>query len=89
LGKNTHDPSVAHSGDGTHDGDIGGGQFLNACVWYEILTGKDCRENPYAPVYTYKGETFTLSEEMLTMLRDAAHKAVAEVLPTYPEYTKN
>jgi len=89
LGKNAQDPSQPHSGDGTHDGDIGGGQFLNACVWYEILTGKDCRENPYAPVYTYKGETFTLSEEMLTMLRDAAHKAVHEVLPTYPEYAKN
>jgi len=89
LGKNSLDPQKEHSGDGTHDGDIGGGQFLNACVWYEILTGKDCRENPYAPVYTYKGETFTLSEEMLTMLRSAAHKAVTEVLPTYPEYGKN
>ena len=78
LGVKSLDPQKEHSGDGTHDGDIGGGQFLNACVWYEILTGKDCRENPYAPVYTYQGETYTLSEEMLTMLREAAHKAVQE-----------
>ncbi|MBO5867984.1 MAG: DUF4886 domain-containing protein, partial [Oscillospiraceae bacterium] len=26
-------------GDKSHDGDIGGGQFLNACVIFEILTG--------------------------------------------------
>lgn len=84
LGKNTL-TGEAHSGDGTHDGDIGGGQLLNAAVWFEILTGKDCRETGYAPVYTYGGETYTLSDTMVEMLYDAAHKAVNEILPTYPE----
>ena len=75
-----------HSGDGSHDGDIGGGQLLNAAVWFEILTGLDCRDTGYAPVYTYGGETYTLSDTMVEMLYDAAHKAVTEILPTYPEY---
>ncbi len=85
LGKDTL-TGEPHSGDGTHDGDIGGGQLLNAAVWYEILTGKDCRDTGYAPVYTYGGETYTLSDTMVEMLYDAAHKAVTEILPTYPEY---
>ena len=72
-------------GDGTHDGDVGGGQLLNACVWYEVLTGKDCRENPYAPVYQWEGNTYTLNETMVRMLKEAAHRAVTEILPAYPE----
>ena len=84
LGKDTL-TGEAHSGDGTHDGDIGGGQLLNAYVWYEILTGLDCRENPYVPTYTYGGQTYTMDATMITMLQDAAHKAVTEILPTYPE----
>jgi len=75
----------SHSGDGSHDGDIGGGQLLNAAVWFEILTGLDCRETGYKPVYTYGGETYELSDTMVEMLYDAAHKAVTEILPTYPE----
>lgn len=74
-----------HGGDGTHDGDIGGGQLLNACVWYEVLTGRDCRENPYVPVYERDGVTYHLNETMVRMLKEAAHKAVTEILPTYPE----
>ncbi|MBR4864155.1 MAG: DUF4886 domain-containing protein [Oscillospiraceae bacterium] len=85
LGKNTL-TGETHSGDGTHDGDIGGGQLINAAVWFEILTGVDCRENAYKPVYTYSGETYAMSDTMVEMLYDAAHKAVTEILPTYPEY---
>lgn len=79
------DGTDPHGGDGTHDGDIGGGQLLNAAVWYEILTGLDCRRNTYRPVYTYDGQTYTLSEAKVNMLLEAAHMAVAEVRPSYPE----
>lgn len=57
-------------GDYYHDGDIGGGQYLNACVWFEILTGQSCVGNTYRPNYE-------LSEDMITTLQNAAHQAVA------------
>ena len=75
-----------HSGDGSHDGDIGGGQLLNAAVWFEILTGLDCRTTGYVPTYTYGGVDYPMSETMAQMLYDAAHTAVTEILPTYPEF---
>ncbi|MBR2311066.1 MAG: DUF4886 domain-containing protein [Oscillospiraceae bacterium] len=74
-----------NKGDGGHDGDIGGGQYLNACVWFEILTGKDCRDTTYIPTYKYDGTTYPMTETMAEMLQDAAHKAAAEMWPTYPE----
>lgn len=80
-------------GDGYHDGDIGGGQYLNACVWYEILTGKSCLNNTYRPSYkatallsdelnsklrvTMDGANYTLNKELITLLQNAAHEAVA------------
>jgi len=54
-----------------HDGDVGGGQYLNACVWFEVLTGKSCMGNTWRPSYE-------LSEERITQLQLAAHQAVAE-----------
>ena len=54
-----------------HDGDVGGGQYLNACVWFEVLTGKSCIGNTWRPSYE-------LSEERITQLQLAAHQAVAE-----------
>ncbi|MBQ6839769.1 MAG: DUF4886 domain-containing protein [Oscillospiraceae bacterium] len=54
-----------------HDGDVGGGQYLNACVWFEVLTGKSCIGNTWRPSYD-------LSEEKITQLQLAAHQAVAE-----------
>ena len=66
-------------GDSYHDGDVGGGQFLNACVWLEILTGKDCRENTYRPSYVSGGATYTLSETLVEALQASAHQAVAEL----------
>ena len=56
-------------GDDYHDGDIGGGQYLNACVWFETLTGQSCIGNTFRPDYE-------LSEEMVTALQNAAHCAV-------------
>jgi len=64
--------------DYTHDGDIGGGQYLNACVWFEILTGKSCVGNPFRPKYLYQGKDVSLSEEKIQILQNAAHEAVSE-----------
>ena len=66
-------------GDYLHDGDIGGGQYLNACVWFETLTGQSCIGNTFRPVYKHGGQEFTLSEEMITVLQNAAHQAVEEL----------
>ncbi len=57
-----------------HDGEEGGGQYLNACVWFEKLTGRSCVGNPFRPPYD-------LSEEKVAALQEAAHKAVAEYKP--------
>ena len=66
-------------GDYYHDGDIGGGQYLNACVWYEVLMGKSCVGNTWRP-------TYELSEEKIAILQAAAHEAVAAVYG--PGYAK-
>jgi len=68
----------AFKDDFTHDGDIGGGQYLNACVWFEILTGKSCIGNTFRPFYEYHGSDVSLSEEKITVLQNAAHEAVSE-----------
>ena len=60
-------------GDYYHDGDIGGGQYLNACVWFETITGQSCIGNTFRPT------DYTLSEEMITGIQEAAHKAVADM----------
>lgn len=62
----------AGEGDYYHDGDIGGGQYLNACVWFEVLTGKSCVGNAFRPSYE-------LSEEKIAALQEAAHQAVANM----------
>ncbi len=59
-------------GDYYHDGDIGGGQYLNACVWYEVLTGESCIGNTWRPNYE-------LSDAKIAALQEAAHAAVAAV----------
>ena len=59
-------------GDYFHDGDLGGGQYLNACVWYEVLFGESCIGNKWRPSYN-------LSEEKILALQEAAHAAVAAV----------
>lgn len=68
-----------NEGDYYHDGDWGGGQFLTASVWFEILTGKSCIGNTYRPVYTYQGQEYTLSEEMVSLFQQSAHEAVAAI----------
>ena len=53
-----------------HDGEVGGGQYLNACVWFEVLTQKSCIGNTFRP-------TYALSEEKVLLLQQYAHQAVA------------
>ena len=59
-------------GDMRHDGDIGGGQYLTACAWFEVLFGQSCVGNTWRPPYA-------LSEEKITALQEAAHQAVANI----------
>ena len=66
-------------GDYLHDGDVGGGQYLSACVWFETITGRSCIGNTFRPVYTHNGKEYTLSEELVTILQQAAHQAVEEL----------
>ena len=58
-------------GDYYHDGDIGGGQYLNACVWFEAITGQSCIGNTYRPDYG-------LDEALIETLQKAAHQAIAD-----------
>ncbi len=62
-------------GDHYHDGNTGGGQYLNACVWFEVLTGKSCIGNTWRPDYDLK-------EEKIIELQKCAHQAVAEIYGT-------
>ena len=68
-----------HEGDYYHDGDIGGGQYLNACVWFEVITGQSCVGNTYRPTYEIDGEKVSLPEEQIAMFQQSAHKAVEQM----------
>ncbi len=70
-GKPDHDDQI-------HDGDVGGGQYLNACVFFEVLTKKSCVGTFFRPEYTYNGKDMSLSEEKINLLQKAAHEAVAK-----------
>ncbi|MBR3837417.1 MAG: DUF4886 domain-containing protein [Clostridia bacterium] len=67
------------SRDGYHDGKITGGQYLNACTWFESLTGMSCLDNSFRPKYKNEqtGEIEAISEERIKLLQNAAHEAVA------------
>jgi len=68
-----------HEGDYYHDGDVGGGQYLNAAVWFETITGQSVVGNTYRPVYKYQGQEVPLNSEMTyERLQEAAHQAVLE-----------
>ena len=66
-----------HEGDYYHAGDIGGGQYLTGCVWFETLTGLSCIGNTYRPVYAYNGVVYELNEGITyEELQQYAHQAV-------------
>jgi len=77
-----YEGETANSGDGYHEGDIGGAQLLNAYTWYGTLTGNDCRETTYRPSYTRDGVTYTLSEELVKILQDASYSVVSQMPET-------
>lgn len=60
----------------SHDGDMGGGQYLNACVWFEKITGQSCVGNTFRPKYELEGRDVSLSEKKIALLQKAAHEAV-------------
>ena len=57
----------------------GGGQYLNACVWFEIITGQSCIGTSYVPTYEHEGEIYGLNEGITAeQLQNAAYQAVTE-----------
>ena len=78
IGK-TDSNGTLNGGDGSHDGDWGGGQYLNACVWFEVITGQSCIGNTYRPEYLANGADMSLSEDMIQKLQESAHKAVEQM----------
>ena len=83
----------------THDGDVGGGQFLNACVWFEVLTGQSVLDVPVAPFYLdAAGTRYDMSAAKVELLKNAAHTAVQAIYgqpdeeeptdPSEPEVTR-
>ena len=71
---------IAVNGALAHDGDILGGQYLNACVWFEIITGINPIGNTYAPTYKYNGTTYELDSDITFLeLQEAAHQAVLDL----------
>ena len=95
LGYDSNVSGVMHGGDGNHDGDIGGGQYLNACVWFEVITGQSCVGNTYKPNYKTSstiGDTllgqlnvektdtgYALTDDFIAILQAAAQQAVTEM----------
>ncbi len=71
IGDTLCNKNPAGETDYIHDGEAGGGQYLNACVWFEVLTQKSCIGNAFRPAYS-------LSEEKIVLLQQIAHAAVAE-----------
>ena len=59
-------------GDRYHEGTTGGGQYLNACVWFEVITGKSCIGNTWRPT------DYKLDESRAQLLQQIAHQAVVE-----------
>ena len=78
LGYSKFGDMRANSGDGYHDGDIGGAQLLNAYIWYMTITGDtDLNSSKYAPVYKRSGVEYPLSAELIAMLKEAAMTSFA------------
>ncbi|MBR5295324.1 MAG: hypothetical protein IKU24_01890, partial [Clostridia bacterium] len=61
-------------GDWTHDGDVGGGQYLNACIVFEVLTHTSCLDIDWEPSYGLVNPNMTFKA-----LRQLAHETVKEL----------
>ncbi len=60
-------------GDYLHDGDTGGGQYLNGCIYFEVLTGISCVGNTWRPT------EYVLSDDKVTFLQNVAHDTVLSI----------
>ena len=74
------DEGLIINSDLSHDGDIGGGQYLNACVWFETITHKSVVGNTFVPVYHHDDSNtdYTFTDEQVSKLQNAAHQAVLD-----------
>ena len=59
--------------DNCHDGTVEGGQYLNACTWFETLFGESCVGSQWLP------SDYTLDATLAAELQKAAHQAVADM----------
>ena len=66
-----------HLEDHYHDGESGG-QYLNACVFFEVIFQKSCVGNTFFPQAGGELE-YELTPEKVKRLQEIAHKAVASV----------
>jgi len=74
IARNEYELGEMTRGDTVHDGLENGGQYMNACVWFECLTGKSCIGNTYRPTeYTLDN-----TNSRIQTLQQIAHRAVAE-----------
>ena len=79
IGKTGYGDHRENAGDGYHDGDIGGGQLLNAYVWYMTLSGDhDLSDNLYMPAEDNLAG-YTLDPAIAAMVKEAAQTAVTGV----------
>ena len=65
------DPDGTSGGDCDHDGTTGGGQYLNALVWFELFSGKSCVGTTWRPT------KYEVREDRALALQKAAHEAIA------------
>ena len=74
IARNDYELGELTRGDTVHDGYENGGQYLNACVWFECLTGQSCVGNTYRPT------EYTLDDtnSRIQTLQQIAHRAVEE-----------
>ena len=81
IGKTGFGDHRENAGDGYHDGDIGGGQLLNAYIWYMTLTGdRDLSDNLYMPTENNLAG-YTLDADLAAMVKEAAQMVMQPAVP--------
>jgi len=73
IGEGLYGTDGNYYGDYLHDGNTGGGQYLNGCIYFEVLTGMSCIGNTWRP------SDYTLDEDKVTFLQNIAHETVLSI----------
>jgi len=55
-----------------HDGEEQGGQYLNACIWFESLFNESCIGNTFRPSYE-------LAEQKIIAIQEVVHNTIQEI----------